>query len=148
MARPRPAPNPLSQYGILLNGNLNLAPPSRSQGDSRRGALSYAPNTADIDAKDASPGWLNNFSEWVQSHAYYPRAAAEAGQQGDVTVAIVVDRYGKVHSVQLERRSDSPFLNLALQGMFRGQTVPPFPGGEGPDEITVHVTMHYVLVGG
>lgn len=144
----RPAPNPLARYGIPLAGSWNLGAPGRSQGHANKGALDLSPFRSDLASNDAPPAWLNSLGAWIDSHGHYPRAAAENGEQGDVTVAIVVDRYGRVRSVQLERRSGSVFLDMALQALFRGQQVPPFPGGEGPDETTVHVTMRYILVGG
>ena len=144
----RPAPNPLAQYGIPFAGNWQPGTPGRSQGHANKGALDFSPFRSDLASSDAPGAWLNSLGAWIDRHAYYPQAAAENGQQGTVTVAIVVDRYGRVRSVQLERRTESPFLNMALQALFRGQQVPPFPGAEGPDETTVHVTMHYTLVGG
>jgi periplasmic protein TonB len=152
--RPRPAPvrprvpaNPLSAYGIPLTGAWHLDHNGGGgAAEARRGAFNLASPNANLQSKDAPGDWLNELGEWIQSHGYYPREAAENGQQGEVTVAIVVDRYGHVRSVRLERSARSPFLDMALQGMFRGQTVPPFPGGEGPDQTTVHVTINYVLV--
>ncbi len=144
----RPRANPLAGFGIPLAGRWSLgAPPRGSQGGAERGPLRIAPPGTELSSADAPAGWLNALGEWIQRHDYYPREAAENGQQGDVTVAVVVDRTGRVLSVRLERRSGSPFLDMALLSVFRDQHVPPFPGGEGPPETTVHVTISYILVG-
>ncbi len=147
----RPAPNPLAGFGIPLTGHWALGRPSGSElagayGPTARGReLSTSP-LSNLSSPDAPASWLNSLSDWIQQHLYYPRAAGEQGQEGEVTVAVQVDRYGRVLSVSLEQSARYPLLDMALQGMFRGRVVPPFPGGEGPDKTTVHVTVDYSIV--
>lgn len=88
--------------------------------------------------------WFAAFRLWVEEHKYYPTQAAQMGQQGSVTVRVVVGPDGRVRSVALMEGSGSPFLDLALQGMFRGAQLPALPlHVTGP--VTVQVRMTYIL---
>jgi protein TonB len=121
------------------------APQAWSLGPAKQGPSILQPY-ASVSATAGGPDWRNAFSAWVEKHKYYPSEAARLGQDGTVEVKLVVDRTGKVESIQLESGSGSPWLDLAAQGMFRGQTLPPFPAGTTEPDVTVHLTMHYVLI--
>lgn len=99
----------------------------------------------DTDA-DVGTDWRNALSEWVEEHSYYPTQAAMLGQQGTVQVLVTAKPDGEVLSVELERRSGSPWLDLALQGMFRGAKLPPMPKSAGTEPVPFHFTMHYIIM--
>jgi protein TonB len=90
--------------------------------------------------------WRNAFSAWVEQHKYYPQQAIINGEDGSPEVEMVIRRDGKVLSVELETRSGSQWLDIALQALFRGRQLPPFPPNAKDDEVTVHFTMHYILI--
>ena len=68
------------------------------------------------------------------------------GQDGTARVLVTAMPDGRVVSVALEKRSGSPWLDLALEGLFRGAKLPGFPKQAGPGPIGFHFTMHYILV--
>jgi TonB family protein len=117
---------------------LTLALPKKGPNDS-------SPFSIDTDA-DVGPDWRNALSAWVAQHSYYPQQAAELGEQGTVKVEVVMMPDGQVVSVDLERRSGSPWLDLALQGLFRGAKLPPMPKEVGDQPVPFHFTMHYILI--
>lgn len=81
---------------------------------------------------------------WLR-HRYYPRQAAENGEDGTVDVELVVNRYGVVQSATVVSRSGSAFLDMAAVGTFRGAQLPPIPREiEAP--YTVTLTIHYILL--
>jgi TonB family protein len=125
-----------------------LATPGRpflSLGLPRRGPEDPTPYSVDTDA-EVGPDWRNALSEWVQDHSYYPQQAAELHQQGLVKVLVTTTPDGHVLSVDMERRSGSPWLDLALDGLFRGAKLPPMPKSVGDQPVSFHFTMHYILI--
>jgi len=111
----------------------------------RRGPADPTPYSLDTDA-DVGLDWRNALSQWVEEHAYYPTQAAEMHQQGTVRVLVTATPDGHVLSVDMERRSGSPWLDLALEGMFRGAKLPPMPKSAGDQPVPFHFTMHYIIV--
>ena len=91
-------------------------------------------------------GWNEAFRNWVESHKYYPEQAAQLGQQGVVTVEMTIQSDGHVTDLRLVGRSGSPWLDMALQSMFRDAHVPPFPPGTKDPSVTYRVQMNYQLV--
>jgi len=116
-----------------------------SLGLPRKGPQNISPYSVDTDA-DVGPDWRNALSAWVNEHAYYPSQAAQTGQEGTVQVLVTTMPDGHVISVDLEKRSGSPWLDLALEGMFRGAKLPPLPKTAGTDPVPFHFTMHYILM--
>ncbi len=123
-------------------GNWSLGSPKRgAQSPSPKGSAASADISTDLGAD-----WNNALNEWIEQRQYYPIQAAENGEEGDVTVSFVVAADGRVLSVQLERRSGSQWLDMALQAMFRDARVPAFPPGTTDTETTVQLTMHYIII--
>jgi TonB family protein len=109
------------------------------------GPENASPFSLDTDA-EVGPDWRNLLVEWVGEHSYYPHQAAALGQDGFVRVVVTTEPNGHVVSVELERKSGSQWLDMALEGMFRGAQLPPLPKQAGDQPITFHFTMHYILV--
>jgi protein TonB len=148
-ARPQsdfPAPmdfslgRPESKPGAFASGKplLTLSLPHRGPEDP-------TPYSLDTDT-EVGPDWRNALSEWVEQHSYYPSQAAEMGQQGTARVLVTARPDGRVLSVELERRSGSPWLDLALEGLFRGAKLPPMPRSVGDQPVPFHFTMHYIIM--
>ena len=123
----------------------SLARPLLSLTLPKRGPNDPTPYSLETDA-DVGTDWRNALSAWVGSHAYYPTQAAEMHQQGSVRVLVTTLPSGRVTSVELEQGSGSPWLDLALQGMFRGARLPPLPKSAGDQPVPFHFTMHYIIV--
>ncbi len=95
---------------------------------------------------DAGPDWDAELDQWVEDHKYYPDAAIEQGQQGNVRIHFTVDRAGNVTGLHLVDSSGSPFLDQAWLGLFQGAQLPPFPPGAKDNTVTVDATMHFILL--
>ena len=111
----------------------------------RKGPEDSTPFSMDTDA-EVGPDWRNALSAWVRDHSYYPEQAAEMGQEGTVRVLVTTTPDGHVLSVDVERRSGSPWLDLALDGLFRGAKLPPMPKSVGDQPVSFHFTLHYILI--
>jgi protein TonB len=92
----------------------------------------------------AGADWGNELIAWVNQRKYYPRQAAENGEDGEVTVRVVVTPSGHVTSVDLARKSGSRWLDMALEAMFRDANLPPLHGETQPFGFTF--TMVYILL--
>ena len=108
----------------------------------RAGAASNSP-FARLPGSHSATDWRNELSAWVRDHAYYPEQAAMNGEDGNVMVQVTANPDGHVTSVQLESRSGSQWLDMALMGMFRDAHLPPLHEDE---PIIFNFTMHYILI--
>ena len=68
------------------------------------------------------------------------------GHDGSSRVVVTVLPNGRVLSVELEKSSGSPWLDIALEGLFRGARIPPMPQSAGDKPLTFHFTMNYILI--
>lgn len=157
-ARPRPAPNPFAGT-LMLEDSLGFQrppgrPAPRSGAPSRAIDLSIGPVSpeptvsgryAAARAANAAQDWNGLFKAWFNAHKYYPRDAAQRGEDGTATVQITVDRYGHVQVVELIATSGSSRLDAALLGMLRGADIPPLLHGM-PMPFTYTVALHYILI--
>ena len=143
-----PAPQRSAFAPMFRNWSLGQqAPAARrgGQGPSQAGSLSEA--AAQIKgAERLGTDWRNALAAWVEEHKYYPQQAVLNNEDGSPQVEVRVRRDGKVQSVLLETRSGSQWLDLALQALFRGASLPRFPDDSRENEITFTFTMHYILV--
>ncbi len=127
---------PQGQPGRASRG-FDLSPPSSGAlNDSTLGYVSGARPSGD---------WMGAIRRWVDARKYYPEGAIESRQQGAVTINVLIDRSGKVLSVQLAGSSRSPFLDGAFEDLFRNGTVPPFTPDMTDQTTTLRATMHFVL---
>lgn len=108
----------------------------------REGATDNTPFSR-VAGAHVGPDWRNELSAWVHAHAYYPPQAAMNGEDGTAMVRVVANPDGHVTSVELESRSGSTWLDLALQALFRDAHLPPLHEDE---PITFDFTMHYILI--
>jgi periplasmic protein TonB len=156
-ARPRTPPPPARsepKFPLPLAYSLGsaaskgaIAPPSLrpALGPVVPGDMSFG-QFARITQGHVAPSWMNRLADWWEQHGYYPEQAAALRQDGQVQIEVVVDRYGKVRGVELVGRSGSPWLDLGAQAVFRGATVPPFPPDTADDQVTLLLTIRYILV--
>ncbi|WP_198383033.1 energy transducer TonB [Roseomonas sp. KE2513] len=162
-ARPRSSPPANSPFAGALD--LSQGPPitlSRPSAPSapggaglRRDREAAAPNlTANADAPNAQlrirganlgADWRSAFMAWLREHGYYPRQAAEAGEDGTAVVRFTVDRTGRVSGLQLIGRSGSIWLDAGAQALLRGRSVPPFPASTREDSAEIDLTINYIL---
>lgn len=151
---PRPPPKPETSFPAPLNYSFGpgaaAGPPAPSAanpawGPAVRGEMSFG-QFARITQGHVDASWINRLQDWWGRHGYYPSQAAALQQDGKVRIELVVDRYGKVRSVELAGRSGSPWLDMGAQAVFRGAELPPFPPNSGDDRITLELTINYVLV--
>jgi TonB family protein len=116
--------------------------------DLRPGASLPGPGDVEnlrVRGAQAGPDWRNAFRQWLDRTLRYPRDAAELGEQGPVMVRITTGADGRVRSVELRQGARSVFLNHYSQAVFRGATLPPFPPGTAEEEVTIDLTINYIL---
>ena len=163
--KPRPAPPvrqaerapPRPNNGFPTPMNYSLGAP-RAPSALERQFSSYAPGRtakgdtsfsqfARVTKGHVDADWMSDLHRWWIQHRYYPPQAAMAGEDGTVKITIRVDRYGHVRVLDMLSRSGSQWIDMAAMATFRGADLPPFPPGSPDDEITVDLTINYILVG-
>jgi TonB family protein len=90
--------------------------------------------------------WRNAFRRWLDEHAYYPRQAADAGEDGDVVIRVSATADGRVVSATIISRSGSQWLDMAARAMFDGAVLPPISPDVANPTFTFDLTMHYILI--
>jgi protein TonB len=121
-------------------GSIDMAFAPKSGGSSQLSA------SVKMDGVDVSTDWLNAVSAWWRRHGYYPDEAGNLGEQGDVTLHMIVARDGQVSALELERRSGSQWLDLGALSVFRDAHLPPLTPDMPEGQIPLHFTIHYVII--
>lgn len=81
---------------------------------------------------------------WIQKNMHYPRAARLAGQEGEVVVRFIMDRDGRVQSVELESGSGFPLLDREATEMIeRGNPFPAMPVEMPGQKLEVRVPVSF-----
>jgi TonB family protein len=151
-ALPRPAPG---AFAAPIDLNFGRAPSPRTAGSSRAidfslGAPKPGPNKSeaffDIRAANIGADWAQGLAVYWRQHRYYPQQAAQNGEDGTVEIQIVVNRLGRVESVEIERRSGSPWLDMAAVGTWRNAQLAPLPAENTDRTITIPLTINYLLI--
>jgi len=162
-APPRPRPAPRAAPGTLSNPmDLSLGPAAPRPRAAARGsvasrAIDLSPGPprqgpspldpyAQIRAANASADWNRGLEAYWRRHRYYPRQAAEGGEDGTVVIQLTVNRSGKVESVEIKSRSGSQWLDMAAVGTFRNGQLPPFTPEMREDRITFTIPINYILL--
>lgn len=127
---------------------------SPARGGSRGLNLSFSPRihggggsqaSPDFSAPDAGPDWENELHAWWDRHGYFPREAAEAGEQGTVGLHLVVNHDGRVTAARLTTQSGSVWLDQGALALFRDANLPPLPPQTSKSQIPVDLRIHYIL---
>ncbi|USI73657.1 energy transducer TonB [Sphingomonas morindae] len=154
------APAPVAQPAPAQAAATTGAPPAFSSGPAREPGApatappAVAPETGTAAAQDgaaaqadaAEAAWLARLLGRLQQFRRYPRAAESAGQQGVVTVAILVSREGSVLGVELRRPSGYPLLDMeALATVRRAAPLPPPDAAIRGDPVRVEVPVRFSL---
>jgi len=152
LQRPGAFPPPIDlNYGPAAS----RAPAPRIAGSSRAIDLSLGrpkpgPNKSeaffDIRAAHIGADWGQGLVAYWRLHRYYPQQAAQNNQDGTVQIEIVVNRLGRVESVDIRRRSGSPWLDMAAVGTWRNAQLAPLPAENTDRTITIPLTINYVLL--
>lgn len=150
-APPRPQPLDLTNRPPIRLGEADPSRPGapRRGLDLRPGA--HLPGPGDVEnlrvrGAQAGPDWRNAFRAWLDRNLRYPREAAELGEEGPVTVRITTGADGRVRGVELRSPSRSIYLNYYSQTVFRGASLPPFPPGTAEEQVTIDLTINYILI--
>ncbi len=152
----RPAPGAFPPPIDLNFGPASTrAPAPRIAGSSRAidlslGAPKPGPNKSeaffDVRAANIGSDWAQGLAAYWRTHRYYPQQAAQNGEDGTVQIQIVVNRLGRVESVEIQRRSGSPWLDMAAVGTWRNAQLAPLPAENTDRTITIPLTINYVLI--
>ena len=138
------APRMVAPAGSVASRSLDLTP-GPPKPVTRQAALSRG--DIDFDARAAALGadWMDGVRAFWLRHRYYPRQAAENGEDGTVELELTVNRLGKVQSAVVRGRSGSSWLDMAAVGTFRSAQLPPLPPEVGESR-TVTIPIHYILL--
>ena len=152
----RPAPGAFPPpIDLNFGPAASRAPAPRVAGSSRAidlslGAPKLGPNKSeaffDIRAANIGADWAQGLAVYWRQHRYYPQQAAQNGEDGTVEIQIVVNRLGRVESVEIARRSGSPWLDMAAVGTWRNAQLAPLPRENTDRTITIPLTINYVLL--
>jgi len=165
-APPRPPETPRQTVPFPGALDLTAAPPVRLPSPERgapaapsrpRGSLDLTPGAAALGPANVQPmarirgaevgaDWRNAFRAWLEANKRYPREAIEQDEEGSLTVHLVVEADGRVRVAELSRPSRSFWLNRSAVAMFRGATLPPFPPGSAERQVTIDLTINYILI--
>lgn len=144
----RQASRPLPPMAMLPPGPFSFQrPPSPSgvPGASGQAAPGYGADSDVRTSRDLGDDWLRQFRNWVDLHKYYPRRAAELGQEGLVTVQFTAQPDGTITRTVRVRGSGSPDLDFNLETLFRaGVRIPKLPP-DSNEPVTITFTMRYVI---
>ncbi len=114
------------------------------------GAPKLGPNKSeaffDIRAANIGADWAQGLEIYWRRHRYYPQQAVLNGEEGTVEIQIVVNRLGRVESVEIQRRSGSPWLDMAAVGTWRNAQLAPLPAENTDLTKTIPLTINYVLI--
>ena len=154
--RPRYADGFSPPIDLSFGKGASPASPRQHTGPASRavdlspGAPKAGPDRAeaffDARARRVGADWASGLQTYWVAHRYYPRQAAENGEDGTVKVELVVNRSGKVESVEVIGKSGSPWLDMAALSTWRGAQLAPFPA-ENPDlRTTMSLTINYILI--
>ncbi|WP_240810432.1 energy transducer TonB [Formicincola oecophyllae] len=112
---------------------------------SLNGAIN-APYRSSSRVKGVTSDYGAEIDRWIRAHMFYPEDAAENGEEGPVSVHVVIDRTGRVSSVRLVDGSGAHALDDATTGMFNGAKLPPVPDTMAGNHFDLDVTINYILV--
>jgi TonB family protein len=146
----RPRPLDLTESPPIRLGESGRPAAPRRGLDLRPGATLPGPGDVEnlrVRGAEAGPDWRNAFRLWLEQNLRYPREAAELGEQGPVSVRITTGADGRVRAVVMRTPSRSIHLNFYSQNVFRGARLPPFPPGTAEEEVTIDLTINYILYG-
>lgn len=165
--RPRTAPPPPGSFANPMDLSFNQTPmrgaerqaaprtgarpgsvASRSM-DLSIGTARASPNRSeaffDARARNLGADWMQGVRQFWLRHRYYPRQAAENGEDGTVDLELTVDRTGRVTSAVVTSRSGSAWIDMAAVSTFRSAQLPPIPAElDAPYKTTL--TINYLLI--
>lgn len=132
------APRIGAARGSVASRSLDLSP-GAPKGPNRAEAF------FDVRAGKLGEDWQQSLRTYWLRHRYYPRQAAEDGEDGTVDLELTVDGSGKVRSAVVKSRSGSTWLDMAAVGTWQNAQLPPLP----PELTTPYVfsiTINYILI--
>jgi TonB family protein len=99
-----------------------------------------------VEGADVGDDWIQRLHEWWDRHSFYPEEAVMNGEDGVVEIHMVIQRDGRVESVQVVSSSGSRWLDMAGVSVFRNAHLRPFPLSTPQPQADVYVSLHYILV--
>ena len=91
--------------------------------------------------------YIANLKRWSQKHLKYPRTALNRGYQGNVRLELVLDRGGKIQSVEFLEESKYKTLNKEAQkAVKRAEPFPEMPKILKGDSFTFTLPIAFKLV--
>ena len=156
-APPRPSPAFPAPMNFSLGPTAEAPNPAVPRQRASRPAidLSFAPSSGGGQITQLHPygkgeeigaDWANLLSEWWVHHRYYPEEAARLDQQGEVTLSLVVDHDGRVESVNVQKSSGSPWIDMGALQTLKGAHLPPLPKDFHDPKLFLNYHLYYILI--
>ena len=136
LAAPRMAARPGSAASRSLD--LSLGAP--------KGGLNRQQEFFDARAANVTADWGASLHAYWLRHRFYPRQAAENGEDGAVDIELTVNRNGQVENVSIKSRSGSQWLDMAAVAVWRSAKLPPLPDETKGRTITFPLHIYYQLI--
>ena len=136
LASPRTAARP----GSVASRSLDLSLGAPKSGLNRQQEF------FDARAANVTADWGAGLHAYWLRHRFYPRQAAESGEDGSVDIELTVNRYGQVENVAIKSRSGSQWLDMAAVAVWRGAKLPPLPDETPGRTITFPLHINYQLI--
>ncbi len=127
-------------HGLRGSRSMNLALGLLVRGGMLRDAVPH------ISSPGADGDYLEELSEYVETHKFYPEQAAANQEQGTAVIRAKIARDGTVKDVQLLESSGSRTLDLAWISLFRDKHLAPFPDDMREAEEEFTLSMDYELL--
>ncbi len=99
-----------------------------------------------VRSANISADWSQTITKHWALHRYYPRQAVENFDQGTVTLKLIINRQGRVESVEVRSRSGSPWLDMAAVATWRDAQLAPLPFEYTGATLEYELDMTYTLV--
>lgn len=98
------------------------------------------------DISGVSARYAGLLKGWLRENMHYPRAARLAGQEGRAIVRFVIDRAGKVSSIQLEQGSGHRILDReAVEMIERAEPFPIMPAEMAGSRLELRVPVVFEI---
>lgn len=133
------APRMTAPRGSVASRSLDLSPGMGRAQPNRSEAF------FDVRAAKLGADWEEALKTYWLRHRYYPRQAADDGEDGSVDLELTVDATGRVREAKITSRSGSTWLDMAAASTWRNAQLPPLPPELG-DRYVFSITINYILI--
>lgn len=143
---PAPVEAEVVSNDAVVDKNASVESDQGSDTGEERVAEKSSDKVTDVDLNAMLAGYMRLVHRNVRRYKTYPRAAARAGLEGRVELAIVIDKQGKIVSSRIHKSSGIALLDkAALKAVARLDRMPAPPAQLSWQKRTIYVPFVYKL---